>query len=56
MAFYYSKAHGCRVWDLDNTEYLDMSIMAVGAAILGYADPDVDNAVIEAIKNGVMHS
>jgi len=50
---YYSKAHGCRVWDLDNTEYLDMSIMAVGAAILGYADPDVDNAVIEAIKNGV---
>lgn len=50
---YYSKAKGCMVWDLDNTKYLDMSIMAVGAAILGYADPDVDNAVIESIKDGV---
>ena len=35
---YYSKAKGCRVWDLDGREYIDMSIMAVGACILGYAD------------------
>jgi len=50
---YYSKAKGCRVWDLDDNEYIDMSIMGIGANILGYADDDVDNAVIEAVKSGV---
>jgi glutamate-1-semialdehyde aminotransferase len=49
---YYKRAKGCRVWDLDNNEYIDMSIMGIGANILGYADDDVDNAVINAIKNG----
>ena len=49
---YYKKAKGCRVWDLDDNEYIDMSIMGIGANILGYADDDVDNAVINAIKNG----
>ena len=49
---YYNKAKGCKVWDLDGNEYIDMSIMGIGANILGYADDDVDNAVIEAIKNG----
>jgi len=49
---FYSKAKGCNVWDLDGNEYIDMSIMGIGANILGYADDDVDNAVIEAIKNG----
>jgi glutamate-1-semialdehyde 2,1-aminomutase len=53
---YYSKAKGCHVWDLDNRKYLDMSIMGIGANILGYADDDVDNAVIEAVKNGVSSS
>jgi len=53
---YYSKAKGCRVWDLDGREFIDMSIMAVGACILGYADDDVDNAVIEAVRNGVNSS
>ena len=33
-----------------------MSIMAVGACILGYADDDVDLAVIEAVKSGVNSS
>ena len=53
---YYSKAKGCRVWDLDGHEFIDMSIMSVGACILGYADDDVDNAVIEAIRSGVNSS
>jgi glutamate-1-semialdehyde 2,1-aminomutase len=53
---YYSKAKGCRVWDLDSREYIDMSIMAVGACILGYADEDVDSAVIESICKGVSSS
>jgi glutamate-1-semialdehyde 2,1-aminomutase len=49
---YYDKAKGCRVWDLDGHEYIDMSIMGIGANILGYADEDVDQAVMEAIKKG----
>lgn len=53
---YYSKAKGCRVWDLDGREFIDMSIMAVGACILGYADEDVDGAVIESIHKGVNSS
>src|SRR5665213_460225 len=27
---YFSKAKGCRVWDLDGREYVDMSIMGIG--------------------------
>ena len=53
---YYSKAKGCRVWDLDGREFLDMSIMAVGACILGYADDEVDNAVVDALRSGVSSS
>lgn len=53
---YYSRAKGCRVWDLDGREFIDMSIMAVGACILGYADDEVDEAVIGAIKSGVNSS
>lgn len=53
---YYSKAKGCRVWDLDEREFIDMSIMAVGACILGYADDEVDDAVIGALRSGVNSS
>lgn len=53
---YYSRAKGARVWDLDGNEYLDMSIGGIGATILGYADPDVDAAVVEAIGRGVASS
>lgn len=53
---YYSKAKGCRVWDLDGREFIDMSIMAVGACVLGYADDEVDDAVVAALRNGVNSS
>jgi glutamate-1-semialdehyde 2,1-aminomutase len=53
---YYDKAKGCRVWDLDGREFIDMSIMAVGACILGYADDEVDDAVVAAIRKGVNSS
>ena len=49
---YYSKAKGAEVWDLDGNKYVDMSISGIGANVLGYADPDVDAAVQEAIANG----
>ncbi|MBT4512404.1 MAG: aminotransferase class III-fold pyridoxal phosphate-dependent enzyme [Chloroflexi bacterium] len=53
---YYSKAKGVEVWDLDGNRYIDMSIGGIGANILGYADPDVDEAVHAVIKNGTSSS
>lgn len=53
---YYSRAKGCRVWDLDGREFIDMSVMGIGACILGYADDDVDAAVKDAIDRGVASS
>jgi glutamate-1-semialdehyde aminotransferase len=50
---YYSRAKGCRVWDLDGREFIDMSIMGVGACVLGYADDEVDEAVTRVIRDGV---
>lgn len=49
---YYTKAKGVQVWDLDGNKYIDMSISGIGANVLGFADPDVDKAVYNAIKKG----
>ena len=51
---YYSRAQGVQVWDLDGNPYTDMCITGIGACPLGYADPDVDRAVVEAIGRGSM--
>lgn len=47
---YYSKAKGCKVWDLNGNEYTDMSIMGIGTNVLGYANDEVDEAVRVAIN------
>ncbi len=49
---YYSRAKGCRIWDLDGNSYLDFSLMGVGTAVLGYARKEVDESVIKAIRKG----
>lgn len=51
---YYSRAKGCEVWDLDGNHYYDMSIMGVGANVLGYTFDEVDQAAKNAIDNGGM--
>ncbi len=51
---YFSKSKGCKVWDLDGKEYIDMSIMGIGTNILGYGHPQVDDAVRQTIDNGNM--
>ena len=53
---YFSKAKGCKVWDLDDVEYADFSIMGIGTNILGYGNPEVDEAVQRTIVNGNMSS
>lgn len=51
---YFSKAKGCRIWDLDGKELIDMTIMGIGTNTLGYGNEAVDAAVMETVKNGNM--
>lgn len=47
---YYQKAKGISVWDFDNQEYQDMCIMGIGTNLLGYANDEVNEKVIDAIQ------
>jgi glutamate-1-semialdehyde 2,1-aminomutase len=49
------KAKGGYLWDIDGNKYLDF-INALTAVNLGYQDPDVDRAVKEQMKKGVIFS
>lgn len=51
---YFSKAKGCKVWDLDGNEFIDMSIMGIGTNILGYGHSEVDGAIRKTIDVGNM--
>lgn len=51
---YYQKAKGVDIWDMEGNKYTDMSIMGIGACILGYADDDVNEAVKDAVDAGSM--
>ena len=51
---YFSKAKGCKVWDLDGNEFVDMSIMGIGTNTLGYGHPEIDDAVRGTIEAGNM--
>jgi glutamate-1-semialdehyde 2,1-aminomutase len=51
---YFSKAKGCKVWDLDGKKYIDMSIMGIGTNTLGYGHPEVDEAVRQVVDKGNM--
>lgn len=51
---YFSRAKGCKVWDLDGKEYIDMSTMGVGTNTLGYGHEEVDEAVRSVVGAGNM--
>ena len=51
---YFSKAKGCKVWDLDGREYIDMCIMGIGTNTLGYSHDEVDAAVMATVRAGNM--
>lgn len=51
---YFSRAQGCKVWDLDNNSFLDVGYMGIGTNILGYGHPAVDEAVMGVIGSGNM--
>ena len=48
---YCKKAKECEIWDLDDKHYFDFAGMGVTACVLGYADDDVNQAVVYAILN-----
>lgn len=52
---YAVRAQGARFWDVDGNEYIDW-VSGIGAIILGYCDPVVDDAVRQQISTGTMYS
>jgi glutamate-1-semialdehyde 2,1-aminomutase len=48
---HFHQAVGCRVIDVDGNEYIDCT-MALGSVSLGYAEPNVTRAVVDAIAAG----
>lgn len=53
---YYKEAHGCEIIDYDDHHFYDFSINGVAACTLGFNDPDVSAAVIDAVSKGSMCS
>src|SRR6195256_5515652 len=50
-AMLFDRADGCRVWDLDGREYLDLCT-SHGATLLGHGDPRVRKAVEQVLARG----
>lgn len=48
---HFFQAVGCRVTDVDGNEYLDCT-MSLGSVALGYAEPNVIRAVVDAVAAG----
>ena len=51
---YFSRAKGCRVWDLDGNEFIDAGLFGIGTNILGFGHPKVDEAVMKVVQSGNM--
>ena len=51
---YFSKAKGIKIWDLNKKVYKDFSSMSVGTNILGYANQEVDDYVVESLRRSNM--
>jgi glutamate-1-semialdehyde 2,1-aminomutase len=53
--YFVTRASGCRAWDADGNEYIDM-ISSLASVTLGYNDPDVTAAVKAQLEDGVIFS
>lgn len=49
---YATHASGCRIWDIDGNEYVDL-ISGLAAINLGYADAEINAAVAKQLQSGV---
>lgn len=52
---YLDRGHGSRVIDIDGNEFVDL-LMALAPILLGYCDPDVDQAIKTQIDKGISFS
>jgi glutamate-1-semialdehyde aminotransferase len=55
MPPFIKRGDGCRMWDLDDKEYIDYRC-ALGPIILGYRYPEVEEAVRKQMENGILFS
>jgi len=51
---YFDRTEGCRVWDMDGRELIDVGFMAIGTNTLGYSHPEIDEVVREVVAKGNM--
>ncbi len=49
------KQKGCRVWDVDGNEYIDM-VMGCGPVTLGHGDSRIDKAIKKQLDMGILFS
>jgi len=52
---YFDRAKGCRMWDVDGNEYVDL-LCSIGPVILGYAYKPVDDAVVRILRTSFQSS
>ena len=52
---YLSRGKGGRVWDVDGNEYVDL-VCGLLPVLLGYCDPDVDDAIRAQLDKGISFS
>lgn len=53
--FFADRGEGPYLYDIDGNKYIDY-VCSLGAITLGYCDPDIDSAVSEQLKKGVIFS
>jgi glutamate-1-semialdehyde 2,1-aminomutase len=53
--YFAKKARGSHIWDVDDNEYVDF-ISSLCSINLGYSDPDIDQAVSDQLKEGIIFS
>ena len=52
---YFERAKGCRMWDVDGNEFIDL-LCSIGPVLLGYAYKPVDDDVIHILRNSFQSS
>jgi glutamate-1-semialdehyde 2,1-aminomutase len=49
--YFFERAEGCRVWDVDGNEYIDL-MCSYGPIVLGHRHPRVEEAVRQQLQRG----
>jgi glutamate-1-semialdehyde 2,1-aminomutase len=52
---HFKRGFGCELWDIDDKRYIDY-ICALGTNLVGYANHEIQEAVIDQLKYGTVYS